>query len=315
VILYFTTLITLSFIAFPVILVTTIMGRRYDANMVIARLFYFITSWLLDIEIEVEGSEHLETNPAIFVGNHQSAVDILYLGRIFPRRCSIMAKKQLKVVPVLGQWMSLSGAVFVDRGNSKHAMQSLERASADINNRSLSIWIFPEGTRTSSETPNILPFKKGAFHLAVKAGVPVVPVVCENYWRLYRKGVFESGKLKVKVLPPIQTSGMMASDVTNLAVSTREMMLTALKEISEPVGESVATVDNDNASLEKETPPLAEPIGTLLGHTGVPGPITSDQSMSEVGKEATRDDSRDHRDSATESSATDDEMVMVDRPT
>lgn len=64
--------------------------------------------------------------------------------------------------------------------------------------RRTSIFIFAEGTRHSEETPDLLPFKKGAFHLAQKAGVPIVPVVCENYWRLYHKGVFESGKLKVR---------------------------------------------------------------------------------------------------------------------
>lgn len=58
--------------------------------------------------------------------------------------------------------------------------------------------MFPEGTRTTFETPNMLPFKKGAFHLAIQAGVPIVPVVCENYWRLYRSGVFQPGELKVK---------------------------------------------------------------------------------------------------------------------
>jgi len=77
--LYFATLILLSFVAFPVILVMAAIGRRYDANMVIARLFYTVASRLLCIDIEVEGAEHLTTNPAIFVGNHQSAVDILYL--------------------------------------------------------------------------------------------------------------------------------------------------------------------------------------------------------------------------------------------
>ena len=101
-------------------------------------------------------------------------------------------------MPILGQFMSLSGAVFVDRGNNAAALRSLAAAAETIRGRSTSLWMFPEGTRTMLPYHDMKPFKKGAFHMAVEAGVPIVPVVCENYWRLYRKGVFEEGKLKVK---------------------------------------------------------------------------------------------------------------------
>lgn len=64
--------------------------------------------------------------------------------------------------------------------------------------RNQSVWLFPEGTRSMRQYHDMLPFKKGAFHLAVNAQVQIVPVVVENYWKLYRKGVFESGVIKVK---------------------------------------------------------------------------------------------------------------------
>ena len=101
-------------------------------------------------------------------------------------------------MPFLGWWMSLSGAVFVDRGNSAKAIRSLTAAGEAIKARHTSLWMFPEGTRSMREHHDMLPFKKGAFHMAIQAGVPIVPVVCENYWRLYRKGVFETGTLKIK---------------------------------------------------------------------------------------------------------------------
>lgn len=94
--------------------------------------------------------------------------------------------------------MLLSGAVFVNRGNSKQAYESLKEAGETMKRQQTSLWIFPEGTRSSQETSNLLPFKKGAFHLAVQAGLPIIPVVCENYWRLYRTGVLESGVLQLK---------------------------------------------------------------------------------------------------------------------
>ena len=111
---------------------------------------------------------------------------------------SIMGKKELQYMPILGQFMTLSGSVFVDRGNNAAAVRSLEAAGETIRTRHTSLWMFPEGTRTMRPHHDMKPFKKGAFHMAVQAEVPIVPVVCENYWRLYRKGVFDEGTLKVK---------------------------------------------------------------------------------------------------------------------
>lgn len=101
-------------------------------------------------------------------------------------------------MPLLGQFMQLSGAVFVDRGNNANAVRSLHAAGETLKARNTSLLMFPEGTRSMREHHDMLPFKKGAFHMAVEAGIPIVPVVCENYWRLYRKGVFGTGTLKVK---------------------------------------------------------------------------------------------------------------------
>jgi lysophosphatidate acyltransferase len=86
----------------------------------------------------------------------------------------------------------------VDRGNNARAVRSLEAAGESINSRKISLFMYPEGTRHSSEVPDMLPLKKGGFHLAIQAGIPIVPVVTENYWRIYRKGVFGSGTLKVR---------------------------------------------------------------------------------------------------------------------
>lgn len=94
--------------------------------------------------------------------------------------------------------MTLSGAVFIDRSNNVRAVKSVASAGRVMKERGTSIFVFPEGTRTLSEKPDMLSFKKGAFHLAIQAGVPITPIVCENYWRLYHKGKFESGTLKVK---------------------------------------------------------------------------------------------------------------------
>ena len=91
-----------------------------------------------------------------------------------------------------------SGAVFIDRGNNTTAVESLKAAGDFMKKHVTCLWLFPEGTRSMRRHHDLLPFKKGAFHAAVQAGVPVTPVVCENYWRLYHKGHLESGVLKIR---------------------------------------------------------------------------------------------------------------------
>ncbi|TBU61536.1 hypothetical protein BD310DRAFT_956989 [Dichomitus squalens] len=215
-------------------------GNRFDVFYIVARSFYFLASRVIGIRLIVEGQGYLETRPSVLVGNHQSMLDILYLGRIFPRRASIMAKKELQWSPLLGQFMTLAGAVFVDRGNNARAVRSLTAAGEIMTERNSSLWLFPEGTRSMRPYHDMLPFKKGAFHTAIQAQVPIVPVICENYWRLYRKGVFESGTLKVKahkaclVLPPILTTGLTAADASELAIRVHDMMVETLREISAP---------------------------------------------------------------------------------
>ena len=118
----------------------------------------------------------------MFVGNHQTALDVLLLGTIFPKNCGVTAKKQLKRVPFLGWFMALSGTVFIDRANRITALKAFEGAAQEMRDKRQSVFIFPEGTRSNAPEPMLLPFKKGAFHLAIQAKVPIVPVVSACYW-------------------------------------------------------------------------------------------------------------------------------------
>ncbi|KAJ7886733.1 hypothetical protein B0H13DRAFT_2666640 [Mycena leptocephala] len=218
----------------------SLANRRFDVNHAVARTFYVVAGTLLGWRIEVEGEEWLQDSkdgggrPAVFMVNHQSMIDLLPLGRVMPYRTSIMSKKSLRFTP-LGPFMLMSGAIFIDRGNSTRAKRSLDAAVNMMRTLRVSLWMYPEGTRHSSATPDLLPFKKGGFHLAVQAGIPIVPIVVENYWHLYRKNYFGSGVVHVRVLPPISTTGMTAADVPALADLVRDQMLAALIDISKSV--------------------------------------------------------------------------------
>ncbi|CUS12012.1 unnamed protein product [Tuber aestivum] len=211
-----------------------LVGKVSIAQWTTARAFKSLACPVIGLEFKVENESALDTRPAVFVSNHQSELDIVFLGRVFPKHCSVTAKRSLKYIPFLGWFMALSGTVFIDRTNRKSAIAAFDSAIQEIKGNRQSVWIFPEGTRSYFSKPELLPFKKGAFHLAIQAGVPIVPVVVANYSHILhlRERTFEPGVINVKVLDPIDTKGLTTGDVDALVLSTRENMLKELKLIS-----------------------------------------------------------------------------------
>ncbi|KAI4203092.1 MAG: hypothetical protein LQ350_002140 [Teloschistes chrysophthalmus] len=173
--------------------------------------------------------------PCVIVGNHQSELDVLLLAHIFPPYCSVTAKKSLKLIPFLGWFMALSGTVFIDRRNSQSARQAFRGAAEEMLRHRQSVFIFPEGTRSYAQGPVMGGFKKGAFHLAVQAQCPVVPVVCGNYWKVLggREWRFNGGVIPVRVLEPVETRGLGVEDVDKLAEEVREKMMRVLVEMGD----------------------------------------------------------------------------------
>jgi lysophosphatidate acyltransferase len=127
----------------------------------------------------------------------------------------------------------LSNTVFINRANHSSALQAFETAAKHMQDEKQSVFIFPEGTRSYSAEPTLLPFKKGGFHLAVQAQVPIVPVVCANYASIlsFKRLYFHGGRIPVRVLRPVDTRGLGASDVDDLMKFVREEMLSALRDM------------------------------------------------------------------------------------
>jgi len=224
-------------------IVLTPLGRRGYINLVVARFFKYAGCYFTGIHFKViEGQKYLNENPVVFVANHQSSMDVLMLGAVFPKDCAVVAKSEMKWYPFLGQFMMMSQAIFLDRKNRDSSINAFKSAAIKLKRKKVSAWIFPEGTRSHSTETMLLPFKKGAFHLAVQAGVPIVPVVVANYSHLYdsKHKVFRSGIVPIKVLPPIPTADLTDGheDIDNLLNKTRDVMLQALKEITPEEKES-----------------------------------------------------------------------------
>lgn len=201
------------------------------------RAFKWIMLFFTGVWFDVQDPEEYlsKTRPAVFVGNHQTELDVLMLGHIFPKWCSVTAKKSLSKVPFLGWFMLLSKTVFIERKSREQALQAFDNAAEQMRSQRQSVFIFPEGTRSYYEKPDLLAFKKGAFHLAVQAQVPIVPIVVANYSQVMnpRRKIFVPGSIPVRVLKPISTKGKTKEDVDDLLKEVREVMLEALVEITE----------------------------------------------------------------------------------
>ncbi|KAJ7220190.1 1-acyl-sn-glycerol-3-phosphate-acyltransferase [Mycena pura] len=210
----------------PVFLAYSIVGRRFEAGQTAARSYSHLIGWLLRLHLELEGAEHLAKEPAVLPMNHQSVLDVWLLGLIAPARISIMVKKSLRYTPI-GPCLYLSGCVHVQRGTGAGAMASMRAAGVTLRKSRSTLLAFPEGTRNGARSPTLLPFKKGAFHMAVQNGLPIVPIVCENYAHMYQRGYFEP--------VPLRTRGLGPEDVSDLTVRVHAQMLQALREISRPI--------------------------------------------------------------------------------
>ena len=135
--------------------------------------------------------------------------------------------------------MALSKTVFIDRANRATSRATFDNAARTMTTSRQSVFIFPEGTRSYASTPTLLPLKKGAFHLALQAQVPIVPIVCANYNHVLDvKGKrFHPGVIDVTALPPISTQGLTSEDVDALLESTRDAMMEELIRLSHVSGD------------------------------------------------------------------------------
>ncbi len=160
---------------------------------------------LAGVDVQVVGEEHLWSHrPAVFIFNHQSGIDMLLLCKLLKRDFIGIAKQEVRRNPIFGPFFTLAGTVFIDRGNHVEAVKALEPA-VDALRQGLSIAIAPEGTR--SPTPKIGRYKKGAFHIAMAAKAPIVPIVFKNALDALPKHAYvvRPATVEAVVLKPIST--------------------------------------------------------------------------------------------------------------
>ena len=194
-----------------------------DNSRLCARLYALPAMWILGLNVKTE-VDSLRNKPSgcVIIANHQSNYDLFVFGNVVPYRTVCIAKKSLKWVPLFGQLFWLAGNVLIDRGNAHKARQSMLTTTHTLQHEDTSIWVFPEGTRNLGE--DLLPFKKGAFQMAIAAGVPIVPVCVSSYVKHMRLNRWRSGKILIRSLPAIPTAGLSLDDMPLLIAQCREQM-------------------------------------------------------------------------------------------
>jgi 1-acyl-sn-glycerol-3-phosphate acyltransferase len=196
---------------------------------VFGKVFCLVFAKTMRWRVDVEHRERLEASrPCVIVGNHQSFLDVVTFGSIFPRRTVSAGKREIGRIPVFGWFYRLSGNLIIDRAHARSARDSLAGAAEAIRTEKISVWFMPEGHRNTSGT--LLPFKSGAFRLAIAAGVPILPIVAAPLTAIadppHRR--IRPGTLRVRVLDPVPTEGMTLRDVPGLADRIRSQMQAAL---------------------------------------------------------------------------------------
>lgn len=185
---------------------------------------------IFGIKLELRYAEGADdVGASIYIANHQNNYDLFTVsGAIMPRTVTV-GKKSLVWMPLFGQLYWLTGNILIDRANRSRAAGTISQIVEKIKQLQVSVWMFPEGTRSRGR--GLLPFKTGAFHAAIGAGVPVVPIVCSSTEHV-NMNRWDNGVVIVEVMPPVVTEGYTKEDVRQLSNQCRTIMENKLAELN-----------------------------------------------------------------------------------
>jgi 1-acyl-sn-glycerol-3-phosphate acyltransferase len=191
-----------------------------------ARLWGWLILKISRIRVRVEGLDHLDpAATAIFCANHPSAMDIPILLACLPVPFRFLAKRELFRMPFLGWHLRRSGHIAVERGRPHEAMKSFEEAAERVR-QGTSVVLFPEGTR-SRRAGQMLPFKAGSFYLAIRSGVPVVPITLNGTRYALEPDTYHVRPARTELIihEPIPTAGLTLDEVHVLSDRVRAAIL------------------------------------------------------------------------------------------
>ncbi len=213
------------------VVVASLINQRigsYLGGVVWARF----NSFLVPMRVSVKGKEHIKKNTSyIVLANHQSVYDIFLVYGWLGIDLKWVMKKELRKIPGLGFGSEKVGHIFLDRSNKRAALESLAVAKKKLVNGTCVVF-FPEGTRSNDGV--LLPFKRGAFKLAIELGLPILPVTLINTRRIMPNNTLDllPGKAQMVIHPPIALTGYTENNMGELIVKVKEQIASELPEMN-----------------------------------------------------------------------------------
>ncbi|MBD1574475.1 1-acylglycerol-3-phosphate O-acyltransferase [Vibrio sp. S17_S38] len=190
-------------------------------------------SKVFGITLELRVPENAnERGQHIYLGNHQNNWDLFTISAALTPNAVTVGKKSLVWLPLFGQLYWLTGNILIDRANRTKAAGTIGQIAEQIKKNKVSVWMFPEGTRSRGR--GLLPFKTGAFHAAIAAQVPIVPIICSSTDKV-KLNRWNNGHVIVEMLPPIDTDGYSKENVRLLLKECRNQMKDKLAQLDAEV--------------------------------------------------------------------------------
>lgn len=192
-------------------------------NVYIFSHWYGWMSRIFGISVEVRCDSAIDpAKPYVYIANHQNNLDLFTISNGVQPRTVTIGKKSLKFIPFFGQLYWLSGNILIDRNNKSKALNTMLTAAERINRDRLSVWMFPEGTRSYGR--GLLPFKMGAFHIALEAAVPLVPVCMSSTHGQFKLNRWNNGKVIIQLMAPVALPEREQMNIREFAQSMHQQM-------------------------------------------------------------------------------------------
>jgi 1-acyl-sn-glycerol-3-phosphate acyltransferase len=231
---YFITapLIVLATIAFGLVsLIVSLFETSGRRQITVARAWARCLLWVSGVAVKVEGLEKIAPEGSyVFVSNHLSYMDTPVVLANIPVQFRFLAKRGLFQIPLLGTHLARAGHIPVPRGDVRAAVKTMTTAAQAIRDRGISLLIFPEGGR--SQTGELASFKEGAAYIAIRAGVPLVPIALKGTSQVlpYGSGQVRSGSVTLRIGEPIPTDQVQLRDRMRITAELRDRIVSMLDE-------------------------------------------------------------------------------------
>ncbi len=192
---------------------------------------------IMNLTVEPINRKSPPEKPVVYICNHQDLLDIFMFSHVWPENTVVVGKRSLFLLPLFGTAFWLAGNIFINRKNKSHAWSLMDQISEAIKSTGKSVAFMPEGTRSRGK--GLLPFKLGAFAVAIKAQADIIPI-CASSTNLIDINKRKAQKAYVEFLSPISTKGLNEKDVAKLAETCHQKMREAIERLDKKITECAA---------------------------------------------------------------------------